>query len=160
MKITISFDKDDNTGNKKSAFRKPWFWLLIILIVSAAIRLSSKIQNRIPIDIGSDSKSYSFRNSGSESENSESALEENDRITAEEEDYPKYEKEEEQAKSKSVFHFILNLNTKKYHTKECSAAQKLTGEKRLDTDIEAENLEEAKNIIESQGYDMCGLCNR
>ena len=162
MKITISFDKNDGADSKKSSLHKPWFWLLIILAVSVAIRLYSKGQPKVPIETGGDGDSSSAFDLVTKSENTSSVSKDEDYSEAsyDEEEFDEKEPEQNQEKSKSIFHFILNINTKKYHTKECSAAQKLTEEKRQDTDIEAESLEEAERIIESRGYDLCGLCGR
>ena len=55
-------------------------------------------------------------------------------------------------------YFIINKTTKKYHITECSGAKKLAETKREDTEIEAGSLEAAKEIIEKEGYELCGIC--
>lgn len=158
MNTTISYNNSSNSKNKKSVLHKPWFWLLIILIASVAIRLSSRTQPKIPLDTGGGEENAPTFDLVSKQDNVTAAQGEKENIqNPSEEAEPQEEKIE---KSKSIFHFILNINTKKYHTKECSAASKLSAEKRQDTDIEAETLQEAKGIIEEQGYDLCGICDR
>ncbi|MDE7389411.1 MAG: hypothetical protein K2M82_00470, partial [Lachnospiraceae bacterium] len=43
----------------------------------------------------------------------------------------------EKEHEKSIFRFVLNNSTKKYHTKSCAAERRLTGEKREETQVEA-----------------------
>lgn len=162
MKITVSADNDKNHGKRPnlSLHKRPWFWLLIILIVSVAVRLSSRFQYTIPFETEDDDpKDVGIvSRSNEEITRSDETFTQSEGESAEEEssntDPGKSESE------KGIFHFILNINTKKYHTKECSAAKKLCEEKRLDTDIEADSPEEAKKIIESKGYELCGICDR
>lgn len=64
----------------------------------------------------------------------------------------------EKEHEKSIFRFVLNNSTKKYHTKSCAAERRLTGEKREETQVEALTEAEALLIIEKRGYKRCGLC--
>lgn len=172
LKISVSFGSDNDSvpSNKKSVHKKPWFWLLLILIASVAVRMSSRNKPELP-----------FLNIDDEDELSSAFNFEpkTDSFTVKEDygdDITQFDESQEPAAAetgsesqklvtqdengKSVFHFILNISTKKYHTKECSAVKKLADEKRSDTDIEADSLKEAKEIIEEQGYELCGLCDR
>ena len=180
MKISVSFGSGDDSqpSNKKknSIHQKPWFWLLIILIASVAVRVTSKNQSKFPFletDDDDVSSAFSFEPKTDNFTIKESSDENNNVPNSEYKDEPEEPDqihnnngEENQSiaakneSGKSVFHFILNIATKKYHTKECSAVKKLAEEKRMDTDIEADSLKDAKEIIEEQGYDLCGLCDR
>ena len=172
MKISVTFGSDDNIGSsnksKKSIHKKPWFWLLIILIASVAVKMTSEKQPKLPFTNNKDDDVSSAFTFEPKSENF-TVKEDNDETEvsqSEEENQPADNADStqklvnENEEGKSVFHFILNIATKKYHTKECSAVKKLADEKRMDTDIEADSLKEAKDIIESQGYDLCGICDR
>ena len=179
MKISVSFGSDNITEpsakKKNSIHKKPWFWLLIILIASVAVRMTSKNQPKIPFienedkDVSSAFKfepktdnftaKENFNETGNNDfEEADDEAEESAKTNENGSGVQKLVSENEEGKS--VFHFILNITTKKYHTKECSAVKKLADEKRLDTDIEANSLKEAKEIIEGQGYALCGLCDR
>ena len=172
MKISVTFGSDDNTGSssksKKSIHKKPWFWLLIILIASVAVKMTSAKQPKLPFTNNEDddvSSAFTFEpkseNFTVKEENDESEVSESEKQNSPADDDGTTQKlVTENEEGKSAFHFILNIATKKYHTKECSAVKKLTEEKRMDTDIEADSLKEAKDIIESQGYGLCGICDR
>lgn len=188
MSISVKLgtgDSDAVSGKKNKALhKKPWFWLLLLLIASIAVKISSRSQSKsFFLNSNSDdddvSSTFSFqpdmKESFSEDNFSEDKKEDNEiinesvlpdddfdendveitEVTAE--DSPSYEQEEPE---KSVFHFIINLATKKYHTKECSAVKKLAPDKRMDTDIEADSLNEAESIMKKQGFELCGLCDR
>lgn len=179
MKITVSFGSDNSTEptakKKNPIHKKPWFWLLIILIASVAVRMTAKNQPKIPF-IENDDEDVSSAFKFEPKTDNFTVKENSDEIQANNYEESYYENEEpaqtgentdstqklatQNENGKSMFHFILNITTKKYHTKECSAVKKLAEEKRLDTDIEADSLKEAKEIMESQGYGLCGLCDR
>ena len=172
LKISVTFGSDDNIGSssrsKKSIHKKPWFWLLIILVASVAVKMTSRNQFGISFTNNKDDDVSSAFTFEPKSENF-TVKEDNDETEvskSEEENHPVNNVDStqnlvnENEEGKSVFHFILNVATKKYHTKECSAVKKLAKEKRMDTDIEADSLKEAKDIIESQGYGLCGICDR
>ena len=135
--------------NDKS-YKRPWFWLLIILIISVAVRLI--MRNDAPAAIP-------VHNTVPQLENE--SYRETDTVQPQQEEQHTEEKAAEESyeeSEKTVFHFILNKNTKKYHTGECSAAKKLSESKRADTDIEADSMEEAEEILQQQGYELCGIC--
>ncbi len=172
MKISVTFGSDDNIGisgkSKKSIHKKPWFWLLIILIASVAVKMTSVKQPKfsfmnnedddVPSAFAFEPKSENFTVKEDNDETDVPESEEENQLVDDADSEQKLVIENEEGKS--VFHFILNIATKKYHTKECSAVKKLAEEKRMDTDIEADSLKEAKDIIESQGYGLCGICDR
>lgn len=60
---------------------------------------------------------------------------------------------------KRNFSFILNTSTHVYHLYECSAAQKIKPENRLEVTKSAYSLEEAKKQVEADGYKLCGICD-
>lgn len=166
----------NSSSKKKSVHKKPWFWLLLILIASAAVRMTSKNPPKIPLlesDEDDVSSAFEFKPQSDNFTVKEEAPD--DTVTQQDgsadsngENLPDNQENSggEQKlmtvndEGKSVFHFILNTATKKYHLKECSAVKKLAEDKRMDTDIEADSLKQAKNIIEDQGYALCGLCDR
>ena len=174
FKISVTFGSDSSEPSnkkKKAVHKKPWFWLMIILIASVAVRMTSRNQPKIPFiesdndDVSStftfkpDSEKFKVKEDSMETENNyeEEPVDEVSDVNGDDGIYKEVNQNED---GKSVFHFILNISTKKYHTKECSAVKKLAEEKRLDTDIEAESAKEAKKIIEGQGSSLCGLCDR
>lgn len=61
---------------------------------------------------------------------------------------------------KEKFRFLINTKTNKYHNRQCSAAAKLTADKRLEVEFEAPSCEDAEGILQSRGYTICGLCKR
>ena len=179
MNISVSFGSDNSTEptakKKNPIHKKPWFWLLIILIASVAVRITSRTQPK-NLFIGNEdediSSAFKFEpktDNFTVKENSDEIEDNNYEENYYEDEVPAQTDENtnstqklatQNENGKSMFHFILNITTKKYHTKECSAVKKLTEEKRLDTDIEADSLKEAKEIIESQGYGLCGICDK
>ena len=126
---------------KRPSYSRPWFWLFIILVLSALFRLVTKDEISTPVEnyilpvkeISEQDKEEEDKRSDTDIEIYDSAV-------------------------KSKFHFILNKSTKKYHTQECSAARKLSESKREDTEIEAATQEEARQILEQDGYELCGIC--
>ena len=161
MKISITFTSDTDTeqhdSKRKKVHKKPWFWLLIILIASAAFRFFTEFNADIPVFNSDDEDLFFDSEINNETDAPRSVSDDKD---SNEQSEKLETTEQRSAKARSIFHFIVNTATKKYHTRECSAAKKLVDDKRLDTDIEAESLEEAKKLIESQGYEMCGICDR
>ena len=59
-----------------------------------------------------------------------------------------------------TFNFILNTHSKIYHTYECGAVKKMSADKRLDITKSAYSLDEAKRMVEADGYTLCGNCAR
>ena len=59
-----------------------------------------------------------------------------------------------------TFNFILNTHSKIYHTHECGGVKKMTADKRLDITKSAYSLDEAKRMVEADGYTLCGNCAR
>ena len=58
-----------------------------------------------------------------------------------------------------TFNFILNTDSKKYHTYECAAVKRMSADKRLDITKSAYSLDEAKRMVEADGYTLCGICD-
>lgn len=134
--------------NKRPSYTRPWFWLLIIFLLSAFVKLAPKE------DILPGSAEPQLPESKLPVENigiPDTAAPDSDTDTPE-------SHLESETKEKSKFHFILNASTKKYHITECSGVKKLSESKRTDTDIEAYTLDEARAVIESEGYELCGFC--
>ena len=183
MSISVKLSSGDSDAvpvkKNKAVHKKPWFWLLLLLIASVAVKLSSRSQSKSFIfnsnsDDDNASSNYSFQPEIEESlsENiieDDKAIDENvppaddfdeNAVGIAEATEEKTPPDEQKEPEKSVFHFIINLATKKYHTKECSAVKKLAPGKRMDTDIQADSLSEAESIMKKQGFELCGLCDR
>ncbi len=136
--------------SKRRSYTRPWFWLLIILMLSVVFKLLLK-EDTIPTYETVEETMLNSDNSLQETIQTES-----DRTEPQSESTVQESKQESAAKK--TFHFILNKSTKKYHTTECSGARKLSESKRTDTDIEAQTEEEARAILEKDGYELCGIC--
>lgn len=149
--------------NKKSRFyKRPGFWLLLVFIVSITVRMLSKHEKRILTEISQEDSQPPDNLSLNSEPNEEKSAVKNTKRAEKAHKQRKSEKAEEkpQKKEKKSFRFVLNTATKRYHTKNCGAVGKLADEKRGEADIEAESLDEAKKILEEQGYTLCGLCGR
>lgn len=59
-----------------------------------------------------------------------------------------------------TFTFILNTGSHKYHLYECAAVKNMSADKRLDITKSAYSLDEAKRMVEADGYTLCGNCAR
>ncbi|MEE3450241.1 MAG: hypothetical protein VZR27_06020 [Acutalibacteraceae bacterium] len=128
---------------KKKAYTRPWFWLLIILIVSVIIKAvdnAEKVEQLL---------------SPQDNYGEEEYITASKKAVTEEPEQP----EQITETAAQTFHFIMNKSTKKYHTEHCTAAAKITESKREETDIEASSVEAAKQILEQQGYSPCTRCN-
>lgn len=132
------------------AYKRPWFWLLIILIISAAVRLI--LRDDLPETLVVHNTTPQLNNNSYHDTDTVQLQQESQYITDE------VQKEKNTESGGKLFHIILNKNTKKYHTSECSGAKKLSESKRYDTDIEADSLEAAEEILKQQGYEPCGIC--
>ncbi len=139
--------------NKRRSYTRPWFWLLIILILSVVFKLLLR-EDAIPAIETVGETVFNSENSVREIAQTERA-----KTESAETEKAVFEQDSNQENSaKKTFHFILNKSTKKYHTTECSGAKKLSESKRTDTDIEAQTEEEAREILEKEGYELCGIC--
>ncbi len=171
MKITISLGGDNEKAPYRRApkpiHKKPWFWLLIVLIASVAVKMTTKSQ---PMTRFLNSENDDVSSTFSFDSKSDKLSEKNEQNNANEipENLPDEENNESEEfktatvneQGKTIFHFILNTSNKKYHYKECNGVKKMSDANRKDTDIEADSFAEAKEIIEEQGYELCGLCDR
>ena len=137
-------------SEKKKAYTRPWFWLLIVLIVSIIIKAAENAE-RIE-QLLSSGDNYNEQEYIT-AENSEQVQEAEQEIISSE-----IADEQTEQSSAQVFRFIMNKSSKKYHTEKCSAAAKLSESNRETTDIEADSLEQAKQILEEQGYSPCTKC--
>ena len=181
MSISVkigSGDSDEMNGKKKKAVhKKPWFWLLLLLIASVAVKMNSRTQTKslfLSSDEENAASTFLFKTNAEEfkiEDKKEDEIAKNETVLPSEANDQKQDnikdvpvqnpkQAEKNEPEKSGFHFIINLSTKKYHTKECSAVKKLAEDKRMDTDIEADSLEEAEKIMKEQGFELCGLCDR
>jgi len=137
---------------KKKAYTRPWFWLLIVLIVSVIIKAAENAERVEQLLSVGDNSEQEYITASSEdiTEEPEQTVQESDTIET--------AAEKTADNNVNIFHFIMNKSTKKYHTTQCSAAAKITESKREETDIEANSVEEAKQILEQQGYTPCTRC--
>ena len=139
---------------KKKTYTRPWFWLLIILIVSVIIKAvdnAEKVEQLLsPQDnYGEEEYITASKKAVTEEPEQSEQIDETAETTA----------EQITETAAQTFHFIMNKSTKKYHTEHCTAAAKITESKREETDIEASSVEAAKQILEQQGYSPCTRCN-
>ena len=146
--------------NKRSSYTRPWFWLMIILIFSVFFKFAPKDESvpaaALPGSVPPAEKIADTADDTAVTERSADDTAVTERSADDTSDT------EASAVGTSVevekFHFIINKTTKKYHITECSGAKKLAETKREDTEIEAGSLEAAKEIIEKEGYELCGIC--
>lgn len=169
-----SFSVVKKKSKKSRFYKRPWFWLLIVFIVSIAVRALSKNEKKILTEISQEEDFTPIDDSDLNVDIAEKDFSDNqgdiddyidvfleDELSEENiENNEIDEKTTQPPSDKNIFRFILNTATKRYHTKECGAVGKLADEKRGEADIEAESLENAKEIMESRGYTLCGLCDR
>ncbi len=156
--------------NKRSSYTRPWFWLMIILIFSVFFKFAPKDESvpaaALPGSVPPAEKIADTADDTAVTERSadDTAVTERsaDDTAVTERSADDTSDTEASAVGTSVevekFHFIINKTTKKYHITECSGAKKLAETKREDTEIEAGSLEAAKEIIEKEGYELCGIC--
>lgn len=68
--------------------------------------------------------------------------------------------EQSKAQQSHDYTFILNTQSKVYHLHECSAAKRMSSDKKSYVTINAKTQSEAQQQIEAQGYKLCGICSR
>lgn len=68
--------------------------------------------------------------------------------------------EQSKAQQSHDYTFIINTQSKVYHLHECSAAKRMSSDKKSYVTINAKNQREAQQQIEAQGYKLCGICSR
>lgn len=68
--------------------------------------------------------------------------------------------EQSKAQQSHDYTFIINTQSKVYHLHECSAAKRMSSDKKSYVTINAKTQSEAQQQIEAQGYKLCGICSR
>ena len=163
LNITINITSTDgssitvNRDKKPRFYKRPWFWVFLAFIVSVLVKILSndekKILNEIskdeilPVDDDKPNMRFNTRALVKKKQPAKETAVDTQNSTPIT-DKPK------------TFRFTVNTATKRYHTKLCGAAGKLTNEKRGEVEVEATSLDEAKQLLEQQGYTICGLCKR
>lgn len=65
-----------------------------------------------------------------------------------------------QEKTVKGFTFIVNTDSKVFHTYECQAVKKMNSENRKELTVMAYSQLDAQWEMEAKGYDLCGICGR
>lgn len=68
--------------------------------------------------------------------------------------------EQSKAQQSHDYTFIINTQSKVYHLHECSAAKRMSSDKKSYVTINAKTQSEAQQQIKAQGYKLCGICSR
>lgn len=163
LNITINITSSDgssitvNKDKKPRFYKRPWFWVFLAFVVSVLVKILSNNEKKILDEISQDEILTVDNDKPSMRFNSKALVKNKQPI---EEVTANTQNNTLNTDKLKNFKFTVNTATKRYHTKLCGAAGKLTNEKRGEVEIEANSIDEAKQLLEQQGYTICGLCKR